>query len=334
MDEVNIMKRPAVSNVTVRASARLHLGFLDLHGGLGRVYGSLGVSLQQPRSIIEVRSQNTGVSVTGEYKNRVIQIAKQFLQYFKISHGLQIKVLESIPEHVGLGSGTQLGLAIGAGISRLVGTKSSAWELAGILGRGSISGVGTASFASGGFVVDGGKRTRKSTNESDAIPPLIIRHDVPKDWYFVVAIPNVVQGLSGSREERAFRILPSATPESAQIVSRLVVMKILPALVEDEIERFGEALTQIQILVGEAFASAQGGRFASPEVTHCVNAMLEAGAKGVGQSSWGPACYGLVRGAQAATELKKAILEEMEAGPRGPVFISTVNNHGAKIIIS
>ncbi|MGH6945016.1 MAG: beta-ribofuranosylaminobenzene 5'-phosphate synthase family protein, partial [Geminicoccaceae bacterium] len=32
--------------VTVCAPARLHLGFLDLHGGLGRRFGSIGLTLE------------------------------------------------------------------------------------------------------------------------------------------------------------------------------------------------------------------------------------------------------------------------------------------------
>ena len=100
-----------------------------------------------------------------------------------------------------------------------------------------------------------------------------------------------------------------------------------------DIDRFGEALTKIQILVGDAFAPTQGGRFASSEVADCVKAMLDAGAKGAGQSSWGPACYGLVRGTKAAGKVKKAALEKLDGESRGPVFISSVNNQGALITV-
>ncbi len=332
MVEVNIMAESDSAKVVVRASARLHLGFIDLHGGLGRIYGSLGVSLQEPECVVEVHRIKKGLVISGHLRKRVTPIAEQFIEHFGITQGMQITVWESIHEHVGLGSGTQLGLAVGTGISQLTGTMTNSWDLAKILQRGAVSGVGTATFAGGGFVVDGGKATKASTDKDDEIPPLIIRHDVPEDWYFVVAIPRTTRGLSGERENRAFQELPSAKPESAKMASRLLVMKLLPAIVNDDIERFGEALTRIQISVGDAFTSAQGGRFASPEVTECVNAMLEAEAKGAGQSSWGPACYGLVRGAKAASQVKKAVLDVIDAGKRGPVFISAVNNQGAKII--
>jgi beta-RFAP synthase len=196
-----------------------------------------------------------------------------------------------------------------------------------------VSGVGTATFEGGGFVVDGGKLTESTQSLDGDVPPLIFRHDVPEDWLFVVAVPNVGKGLSGEKEKRAFKDLPAASAESAQIASRLLVMKLLPALLEDEIERFGEALTRIQILVGEAFASAQGGRYASPVIADCVNVMLDAGVVGAGQSSWGPTCYGLVRGTKKANHVKKALLEVIESGPGGLVFTSPVNNQGAEILI-
>lgn len=320
-----------MTKVTIRASARLHLGFIDLHGGLGRIYGSLGVSLQQPMCVVEVTSEETGLMISGEEQSRVTKITERLIKHFDITQGLRVTVWESIPQHTGLGSGTQLGLAIGSGITHVTGIQTTILDLARILQRGGVSGVGTATFTAGGFVVDGGKSTKELKDGDVVIPPLIIRHDVPKDWWFVVAIPEVRRGLSGVQEKQAFQKLPSGKPESAQKASRLLFMKLLPAIVNDDIDGFGDALTQIQILVGDAFASAQGGRFASPEITQCVNAMLEAGAKGAGQSSWGPACYGLIRGTKAASDVKKVVQEVLETESGGPVFISKANNQGAQI---
>ncbi|MFX1564748.1 MAG: beta-ribofuranosylaminobenzene 5'-phosphate synthase family protein [Promethearchaeota archaeon] len=319
------------TNVTIRASARLHLGFIDLHGGLGRKYGSLGVSLQHPICVVEVNSEKTGLQVSGEHKALVKEIANRTIEHFGISTGLHVTIRESIPRHVGLGSGTQLGLAVATGITMVAGIDTNVRELATILERGIVSGVGTATFALGGFVVDGGKPTKQPTQGVGLVPPVIIRHEIPPDWYFVVVIPKVAHGLSGIAEKRAFQDLPSAKPESAMKTSRLLIMKLIPAIIEDNLDQFGDTLTQIQIIVGEAFASTQGGRFAYPEVSDCVDAMLGAGAKGAGQSSWGPTCYGLVRGTKAASEVKHAVSEILDASTGGMVFISTVNNQGAKI---
>ncbi len=133
------------------------------------------------------------------------------------------------------------------------------------------------------------------------------------------------------REKQAFQELPKGKASHAKETSRLVLMQLLPALIRDDIDRFGEALTRIQILVGDAFSKAQGGRFAGPKVEKCVDAMLKAGAVGAGQSSWGPTCYGLVRGLKAATKVKMAVRKVIGSPSDGTTFIATANNHGAQI---
>lgn len=324
------MTNPDFDRVTISATARLHLGFIDLHGGLGRIYGSLGVSLEQPEWVIKLRRIKKGLKVSGKQPTRVESLTRTLVEKLGYTKGLEITIRESIPDHVGLGSGTQLALAIGTGISILHDVEMSPYAIASLLERGAVSGVGTATFVDGGFVIDGGKSTLGNYVKG-SVPPLLFNYEVPNDWYFVVAIPKIAKGLSGEQEERAFATLPSGKPRQAQLTSRLVLMKLLPALVENDIKRFGEALTRIQILVGDAFALAQGGRFASPEVAECINAMLEAGALGAGQSSWGPACYGLIRGKNPASKIESTVLEVMNASTGGTTFTSTVNNHGAQI---
>ncbi len=333
MDQVKFMAKSTPVKVIVRTTARLHLGFIDLHGGIGRKFGSLGVSLQQPECVVEVTPNDDGLVVSGQNQDRVKAIASQIITKLKLDNGFRVTLWETIPAHVGLGSGTQLGLAVGTGLSTMAGVRTGVRELSNILWRGVVSGVGTATFEVGGFVVDGGKVIEPAKDQEDMLPPLLFHHAVPEDWIFVIAVPNVAKGLSGETERRAFRDLPVATAESAQIASRLLVMKMLPAIVDDDIEHFGEALTRIQILVGEAFASAQGGRYASPVITDCINALLGAGALGAGQSSWGPTCYGLVRGSKKVSQVKKAVLEVVESNSGGLVFSTPVNNQGAKIII-
>ncbi|MEW5964543.1 MAG: hypothetical protein AB1749_13380, partial [Pseudomonadota bacterium] len=42
--------RSETTAVRVRAPARLHLGFLDLDGGLGRRFGSIGLAVDRPQT--------------------------------------------------------------------------------------------------------------------------------------------------------------------------------------------------------------------------------------------------------------------------------------------
>ncbi len=324
-----------IKKVTIRSTARLHLGFIDLHGGLNRRFGSLGVSLQEPCNVLEMERIDSGIKLTGERQDQISSYVKQLCRFFGYSGGIQVTDWEAIPSHVGLGSGTQLALALGAGIATLLNKQVDVRELSQVTQRGTVSGIGTATFSHGGFVIDGGHPFKledpQSKHSNSYIPPLIVRHNIPQDWIFMIAIPNVSRGLSGKHEDKAFKALPRNKPRSAQLVSRLVLMKLLPAIADDDIASFGQALTTIQIHVGNAFTSLQGGRFSSSEVANCIEAFLQAGAYGAGQSSWGPACYGLIRESDDVELIKKAITDVFDSSTGGSLFTAKVNNSGAQI---
>ena len=55
------------------------------------------------------------------------------------------------------------------------------------------------------------------------------------------------------------------------------------------------------------------------------------GAYGVGQSSWGPAIYGLVEGKKQANNLESAVKSFLQDNGGGRVFIAGANNQGAII---
>jgi len=105
-------------------------------------------------------------------------------------------------------------------------------------------------------------------------------------------------------------------------------MVLLPALVEEDLTTFGFGLTQIQRLVGEMFRPVQGERFAHALVADVVDELLAGGAAGAGQSSWGPAVYGLVRGDEAARSLARRIEDRLDG--RGVVLATSFNNRGAR----
>ena len=103
---------------------------------------------------------------------------------------------------------------------------------------------------------------------------------------------------------------------------------LLPALVEGDVEEFGAALTTIQELVGDAFATAQGGRF-HPRSGALVEALLRHGAAGAGQSSWGPAVYGVVGSEAAGRDVARRI-EDLLGGD-GSVALVGFDNRGARV---
>jgi beta-ribofuranosylaminobenzene 5'-phosphate synthase len=318
--------------IEVRTCARLHLGLLDNNGEQGRLYGSIGVAVNRPNLLL--RAENSDVlTAEGLERDRVIAFARRFISHYGIPAGANLNLVRSIPAHVGLGSGTQLGLAVGAALARLAGLHLSTHEIALAVGRGLHSGIGIATFQHGGFVLDGGRRLISSNRQIDTskIPPILMKHPMPKDWFFVAAIPETNQGLNGEKEYRAFLQLPEAPRGVVEKISWVLLMKMLPALVEKDIANFGQALTNIQCMVGDCFASVQGGRFSNPLSEKMVNFFLDKGAAGVGQSSWGPTVYGLIQGRDQARQLaKKAQAFLLEIGG-GRTFCIQPQNRGAQV---
>ena len=319
--------------IYVKTPARLHFGLIDLRGDLGRFFGGLGVGLSHPNVVLKVQQSNR-FSVTGEKPSLTKSLVNRFLETYHITTNVDIYVKQTIPEHVGLGSGTQLALAVATALAKLFHVKASIRELAIAMGRGQRTGIGTAVFEQGGFVVDGGKTVRNGSCLSESFSPLIFRHPFPEDWMFIVAIPNVKKGLAKDEETVAFRRLPPMPAEDVGKICRLTMMMLLPSLLECDIESFGDALTQIQIVVGEYFAGVQGGRYSSLTATEGIELMQKRGAYGVGQSSWGPAFYGLVQGKEEAKEIQLALQTFLKEKVGGQVFITKANNRGAYIKIT
>jgi beta-ribofuranosylaminobenzene 5'-phosphate synthase len=92
---------------------------------------------------------------------------------------------------------------------------------------------------------------------------------------------------------------------------------------------FGTALTEIQAINGRWFTPAQGGTFAPGPSETIVRRMAEWGACGVGQSSWGPAVYGITDGDDAATRLAKQVRGLI--GDSGAVYEGSFRAEGARV---
>lgn len=311
--------------VYVKTPARLHFGLIDLNGDLGRLFGGLGVGIDRPNVILEAQPAER-LAATGEKTERVKALAKRFLEAYGIKANASISVKQAIPEHSGLGSGTQLALAVATALSKLFNVNASTQELAEAMGRGQRTSVGTTIFEQGGFVVDGGK-------SKNGFPTTIFRQPFPLDWVFVVAVPNGKKGLAKTEETAAFKALAPMTAEEAGRMCRLTMMKLLPSLVERDIKSFGEALTQIQTVIGDYFAKVQGGTYSSQAAADGIALMQKLGAYGAGQSSWGPAFYGLTQ-KEEAKEIRSKMQAFLSESGGGQAFTAKANNRGAYIKVT
>ncbi len=301
----------------VATTARLHLGFFDLGAGPGRRFGSLGLALDRPATRVSIAFANHSIA-EGEESERSLRYLTALEKGLGLSHRHALTIAEAIPAHAGLGSGTQLALAIGAALRARHGLAPDPGRDAALLGRGARSGIGIALFQAGGLAVDGGRGSR------NAPPPLLARLSVPEDWRVILVLDRAGEGLSGAKEVAVFATLPAMAASVSGRLCRLALMAAFPAAAEDDLPAFGAAISEMQAILGDYFAPAQGGRFTSRAVAAALARLAEAGAVGIGQSSWGPSGFAFTRG-----EADAARLAARAAAPGLTVLICRARNHAA-----
>ena len=309
--------------VFVEAAARLHFGVLDLRGSLGRSFGGIGAAAPAP-SLLLSATRSSSLDAEGPDAERAADYARRFLEFQRIDGGAHVTVHRALPAHSGLGSGTQLALAVARAVAELYDVHADAPALARAVGRARRSAIGTWTFQTGGFVLEGGRRPG-----SDAAGPLLANLPFPASWRCVVVVPEGTPGISGAEEAAAFASLPKPAEREVERVAHLVLMGILPALAESDLATFGAALSEVQEITGRWFAPVQGGAFAPGASAALVRRLAEWGASGVGQSSWGPAVYGIVDGAEAGASLARRAREAI--GGAGVVYEGAFPDRGARV---
>jgi beta-ribofuranosylaminobenzene 5'-phosphate synthase len=313
------------TGITVTVPSRLHLGFLDLNGGLGRRFGGIGLAVSDLKTVVTVRrAKRSGVS--GPESERVRRHLRTMERMLGLDVAHAVRVSQAVPAHVGLGSGTQLALAVAAGLRRLHNLPLAIENDALVLGRGARSGIGIGLFQRGGFVVDGGH------GDKPAVAPIVSHLPFPDHWRILLILVPQHSGVHGPDEAAAFAALAPMLEGDADRICRLVLIKALPALVEHDIENFGAAIKTVQARIGSYFARAQGGRvFTNQAVADVLTALDAAGAYGIGQSSWGPTGFAFAPSSDEADRLAKVARQH----PRSKgldIRICSGLNHGAEIV--
>ncbi len=318
--------------VRVDVGSRLHFGFQNLSLGHERLYGGIGVAVESPSVVLEA-----------EPAEAIVCDRRPFLEYAERScavlgvDGVALEVEETLPRHVGLGSGTQAALATLLATASAHGRSAPIRELAPELNRGGRSGIGVATFESGGFVVDAGHPTERFTTSPPppgewTVPAVSAHHDVPSSWRFLVVIPEVEAGRSGEDEDESMRsVVENADSSIADSIATLLVRRLLPAIAEGRLEAFGEAIGELGRLNGAWYADEQGGIY-RPPAGRIIDSLSESPAVlGVGQSSWGPTVYGVTDVAMAGEAIAAAEGTLSSLGIEGRVRAVEPRNRGAGV---
>ncbi len=314
--------------ITVTTPSRLHFSLIDLNGEIGRIDGGFGVALQNPNFKIFIeRAKQTGIFGTGDTRTyeEILKILSTIKKKYDIKNEYKISLKSEIPRHSGFGSTTQLNLAIASAILKLEEIFLSPYEIATIIKRGGTSGIGVKAFESGGFIVDighkFGKNKEKATflpsSVSDAKPAKILfRQDFPGDWIFVCAVRKI-EKIYAESEVEIFKKYCPVNRKDVEMLSHLLLMKILPAVIERDIENFGDGLKDVQSL---------GFKKIEVEISGLKNFIDELSkiSYGAGLSSFGPCVYALTKGKKHAEEVANYLNEKEIKN-----FICMPDNKGA-----
>jgi beta-RFAP synthase len=310
--------------ITVTTTARLHFGFLDPSGRGPQPFGSFGLSLDQPCTRLTLERAEA-FEASGPEADRAERYLRGLATGCGLARAYRLKMDEAIPSHAGLGSGTQLALAVGSALAAAEDLDLSPLEIAGRLGRGARSGIGIATFETGGAVLDSGP--------ADGTPPqLIARVAFPKAWRVVLIFDDNAKGLDGASEVAAFEALPDFPATETEALRLGIVERALPALAASDFATFSAEVGQLQTRMGAYFAPLQGGLFTSPLVADSLQWLRGQGVTGLGQSSWGPTGFAFADSEEAGRALLAAARGQA-SGTALRFELARGRNQGAEISI-
>jgi beta-ribofuranosylaminobenzene 5'-phosphate synthase len=309
--------------------SRLHLSLIDMNASLGRVDGGTGICLEDPHiHICAEKAAKTEILGSTLLADRLEAAAAAVLPE---GEGIRIYVEKEMPAHVGLGSGTQAALCAAAAVNELYSLGMSVRELAVAVGRGGTSGIGVAGFETGGFIVDCGHRfsAKGSFSPSSASQtppaPVVFREDFP-DWPVVLAIPDT-QGAHDTQEVDIFMEKSPVPLRDVQEISHVILMKMIPAVIEQDIESFGEAVNHLQT----AGFKKEEVNLQSREVRSVMTFMRSVDTYGAGMSSFGPAIYGFAGSDAESRRIRDEVQAFLDETTGGRVMVTRVSNTGARI---
>lgn len=302
--------------VEVDSPSRLHLGMFSFGQAETRQFGGVGIMIDAPRTIVRA-ARSAERQVLGMQQDRVWFIVRSLESAGMLPRdaGCTIEVKQSPPSHRGLGTGTQLSLAIGTALSGLYQNEDEFQmddqlivRLAMATGRGRRSAVGIHGFCRGGLIVESGKFA------GEAISPLLGHWHLPPAWRVVLATPLKIVGLHGLEEANAFESLPAAPRDVTAQLCRLAILDLVPAVIRGDFGGFSRAVYEYGILAGGLFAAVQAGEpFSTSESRELVNFLRNQGILGVAQSSWGPTVFALAENSAMADSICTALRDTWPA---------------------
>jgi len=271
-------------------SCKTYLGLIDLNGDLGRIFGGLAWVLAN--QMLFWSPTNLNDSQCQAKKTEVVKaLAEGFFEAYDIQPNVNLFVKRQSwtcrPRFWNtVSSGSRRSSRKLSKCENINTRTRQIWMHGRTENR-----RGDRNFEQGGLVVDGGKIVKNGSCLQ--VPTLILRKSFPEQWRFVVAVPSISKGLARDEEKLAFKQLPQMR------LKMLANMSPNNNAASPSVNRnWHQSL--------RCFNSYSNGRWRKTSLTfkeEDISAPLllrvwsyaKPRAYGVGQSSWGPAFYGLFK---------------------------------------
>lgn len=253
---------------------------------------------------------------------------------------LKFTIWDFLFSHMGLGSKTQMALAIASSIIKILGldVHIDVETLTQMVGRGGTSGIGFRSFENGGFILDCGHRFGKNLEKESFLPSsashakparTILRYDFPEEWYVLVVILNVPAGASNMEEINIFQNHCPIPIEEVQQVTHHILMQLLPGIIEKDLVNFGEAVNSIRKI---GFKKIEID-LQHDHIKELIKFLEQKSSKCVGMSSFGPTVFSIFESKPLALEMLDHIKKKFSS-VGFTSYITTANNTGADIEVT
>jgi len=315
----------AKRSVMVETGARIHLGFYGFHRENELTLGGAGIAVEGVGYKLIV-SSSSKTTVIGCQAERVMGLVREAAERLGVEASVSVRVEKCIPQHVGLGSTTQLTLAVYSALALYAGL-NPAHVLEKIEGS-KYSGIGLGAFKHGGFIVDTGSFKGRKPLPVFSLP-------MPSKWRIITVIPRTSWRMSNEeREEEAvdmtIRIHKERAGPRMDCRGYIALLDyLIPGIIYNNYEAFVRGAELLEEATASSFSPVQEGHYCCRESERAALAMKEIGCRGVGQSSWGPLVYCFAPDEREAKRLADALQELLPSGWHVGVY--KPRNRGATV---
>lgn len=232
---------------------RIHFGLADMGGASKRMYGGCGISIYAYSVCVDTsKSDSFELQSSGFISNRTRQNLLDSIQKANLrglNTNCKMIIHSNIPQHIGLGSSTQIILTALDALANLYNWEINASEIADISGRGRTSLIGISTHYYGGFCVDAGQpyepgfEYEPSHHPGSRHPSLFIGNwEFPENWEVSLFEATLLPSLDTSIES-AFMLQNAPTEREAGLETIAAIYHgILPSIINSDYDGFAEAL--------------------------------------------------------------------------------------------